>query len=49
MTEKERLAQRHLLGTQKATKGRSDLKAQEETMKKPHFKDLLSDQLLSST
>lgn len=42
MTDKERLAHRHLFGTLKATKGRSDMDAQEEA-RKSHLRDLLSD------
>ena len=43
MEKQEKLAHRHLIGTMKATKGRSDVAAQEEAKKtKPHLRELLS-------
>ena len=45
MNEQERAAKRHLIGTIKATKGRSDAAAQTEARSSPrHLHDLLSDQ-----
>ena len=44
MTEHERLAYRHLVGTIKATRGRSDVGAQEEAKNSVfHLRELLSD------
>jgi len=44
MTDKEKLANRHLMGTVKATRGRSDLAAQQEVRNSSsHFRNLLSD------
>jgi len=44
MTEKEKLANRHLSATEKVTHGRTDLAAQEEaTNSRPHLKELFSD------
>ena len=43
MHKRERLAYRHLIGTMKVTKGRSDPAAQEEaSRKKPQLRELLS-------
>lgn len=45
MTEHERLAYRHLVGTIKATRGRSDVEAQEEAKGSVYYlRELLSDQ-----
>jgi hypothetical protein len=44
MSEQERLANRHLTGTMKATHGRSDVAAQTEaTSSSRHLRELLSD------
>jgi hypothetical protein len=43
MTEHEQLAYRHLVGTAKATHGRSDVEAQEEAKGAFHFREMLSD------
>ena len=45
MTEKEKLASRHLVATKKATEGRSDVAAQAEAKGGPIFylRDLMSD------
>ena len=44
MTEKEKLANRHLMGTAKAAHGRSDLAAQQEARNsRSHLRKLLSD------
>ena len=45
MTEHERLAYRHLVGTIKATRGRSDVEAQEEAKGSVFYlREMLSDQ-----
>jgi hypothetical protein len=43
MTNPERLAHRHLVGTMKATKGRSDVLAQEEARGHKFYFRLVSD------
>jgi len=44
MTDKERLAQPHLIGTEKATRGRTDSAAQKEAKSaRSHLRELLSD------
>lgn len=47
MTEQEKLANRHLFGTMKATQGRSDVEAQNRAKERfdnvEHFRKLLSD------
>jgi len=43
MTHQEKLASRHLFGTEKATYGRSDLAAQQETRRHLQMRKLLSD------
>lgn len=43
MTKQEKLAHKHLQGTLKSTRGRSDVAAQQEARNRDHLREMISD------